>query len=85
VRVPRIPSLRAVRHLFSPLRPDDYLDRADQPPVDEGAAQGGQDRTCRRGRGTVVIRSSDEWAGNRAGQDVRLGVIIVGVYHWRAS
>lgn len=87
---PKVPKaqkrfLRAIRHLFSPLRPDDYLELIN-PLWTTRELRGRVERIEPAGEAaaTVVIRPSFEWAGHRAGQYVRLGVIIDGVYHWRA-
>ena len=87
---PKVPKaqkrfLRAIRHLFSPLRPDDYLELIN-PLWTTRELRGRVERIEPAGEAaaTVVIRPAHEWAGHRAGQYVRLGVIIDGVYHWRA-
>ncbi|RZL70851.1 MAG: ferredoxin reductase, partial [Rhodococcus sp. (in: high G+C Gram-positive bacteria)] len=87
---PKVPKarkrfLRAIRHLFSPLRPDDYLEMIN-PLWTTRELRGRVERIEPAGEAaaTVVIRPAHEWAGHRAGQYVRLGVIIDGVYHWRA-
>lgn len=77
--------LRAVRRLFSPLEPDDYLEMINplwttkelRGEVEQVEAQG-----CEAA--SVLIRPGYEWPGHKPGQYVRLGVIIDGVYHWRA-
>ncbi len=77
--------LRAVRRLFSPLEPDDYLEMINplwttkelRGEVEHVEAQG-----CEAA--SVLIRPGYEWPGHKPGQYVRLGVIIDGVYHWRA-
>ena len=87
---PKVPKsrrrfLRAIRHLFSPLRPDDYLELIN-PLWTTRELRGRVERIEPAGEAasTVVIRPGHEWAGHQAGQYVRLGVIIDGVYHWRA-
>jgi ferredoxin-NADP reductase len=85
--VPRGPRwfLRAVRQLFSPLRPDDYLEMIN-PLWTTKELRGKVERVEPQGSeaASVLIRPSYEWQGHKPGQYVRLGVIIDGVYHWRA-
>jgi stearoyl-CoA 9-desaturase NADPH oxidoreductase len=77
--------LRAVRRLFSPLEPDDYLEMINplwttkelRGEVEQVEPQGSE-------ASSVLIRPGYEWPGHKPGQYVRLGVIIDGVYHWRA-
>jgi ferredoxin-NADP reductase len=88
--IPQVPrarqrALRAVRSLFSPLLPDDYLELIDpllstrelrgrieriEPETDEAA--------------TVLIRPGYEWGGHQPGQYLRIGVVVDGIHHWRA-
>ncbi|MGW4016879.1 ferredoxin reductase [Rhodococcus ruber] len=77
--------LRAVRHLFTPLRPDDYLEMIN-PLWTTRELRGRVERVVPEGpdAASVLIRPAYEWRGHRPGQYVRLGVIIDGVYHWRA-
>jgi len=78
-------ALRAVRSLFTPLLPDDYLELINplwstrelrgrieriEPETEEAA--------------TVLIRPGHEWGGHRPGQYLRIGVVVDGVHHWRA-
>ncbi len=78
-------ALRAVRSLFTPLLPDDYLELIDplwstrelrgrvervEPEADDAA--------------TVVIRPGHRWPGHQPGQYLRVGVVVDGVHHWRA-
>lgn len=78
-------ALRAVRSLFSPLLPDDYLElinplwstrelRGRIERIDEETAEAV----------TVLIRPGHEWMGHRPGQYLRIGVVVDGVHHWRA-
>ncbi|VFA88864.1 Stearoyl-CoA 9-desaturase electron transfer partner [Gordonia paraffinivorans] len=77
--------LGAIRHLFNPLHPDDYLElinplwttRELRGRVVEVQPQGS-------GAATVWIEPGYEWPGHLPGQYVRLGVVIDGVFHWRA-
>ncbi|TSD95142.1 ferredoxin reductase [Skermania sp. ID1734] len=77
--------LRAIRHLFSPLRPDDYLELIN-PLWTTKELRGRVERIEPQGSeaASVLIRPGYEWPGHEPGQYVRLGVIIDGVYHWRA-
>lgn len=77
--------LRTVRHLFTPLRPDDYLEMIN-PLWTTRELRGRVERIEPEGgdAASVVIRPAYEWRGHRPGQYVRLGVIIDGIYHWRA-
>ncbi|MCX5043581.1 ferredoxin reductase [Aldersonia sp. NBC_00410] len=78
-------ALRAIRHLFSPLRPDDYLEMIN-PLWTTRELRGRVEQVIPEGSdaATVLIRPAHEWSGHKPGQYVRLGVIIDGVYHWRA-
>ncbi|KKC04838.1 ferredoxin reductase [Mycobacterium nebraskense] len=77
--------LRAVRRLFSPLQPDDYLEMINplwttkelRGKVEQVEPQGSE-------AASVLIRPGYEWPGHKPGQYVRLGVVVDGVYHWRA-
>lgn len=77
--------LRAVRRLFSPLQPDDYLEMIN-PLWTTKELRGKVDRIEPEGSeaASVLIRPGYEWPGHKPGQYVRLGVVIDGVYHWRA-
>jgi ferredoxin-NADP reductase len=77
--------LRAVRQLFSPLRPDDYLEMIN-PLWTTRELRGKVERVEPQGSeaASVLIRPGYEWPGHKPGQYVRLGVIIDGRYHWRA-
>ncbi|HET9877091.1 MAG TPA: ferredoxin reductase [Mycobacterium sp.] len=77
--------LRAVRQLFSPLRPDDYLEMIN-PLWTTKETRGKVERIEPQGSeaASVLIRPSYEWRSYKPGQYVRLGVIIDGRYHWRA-
>jgi stearoyl-CoA 9-desaturase NADPH oxidoreductase len=77
--------LRAVQRLFSPLRPDDYLEMIN-PLWTTKELRGKVERVEPQGSeaASVLIRPGYEWPGHKPGQYVRLGVVIDGVYHWRA-
>ncbi|MEU7787853.1 ferredoxin reductase [Amycolatopsis sp. NPDC049159] len=78
-------ALRALRWLFTPLRPDDYLELIN-PLWSTRELRGLVERVEpeRGGAATVLIRPGYDWVGHRPGQYVRLGVVIDGVHHWRA-
>ncbi|MEV6071482.1 ferredoxin reductase [Nocardia sp. NPDC052001] len=77
--------LRAVRHLFTPLRPDDYLEMIN-PLWTTRELRGRVEKVLPEGSqaASVFIRPGYDWGGHRPGQYVRLGVLIDGVFHWRA-
>src|ERR1700744_1092683 len=87
---PRVPRgrrlfLRAVRLLFKPLEPDDSLEMIN-PLWTTKELRGKVERVEAQGSeaASVLIRPGYEWPGHKPGQYVRLGVVIDGVYHWRA-
>ena len=77
--------LRAVRLLFKPLEPDDYLEMIN-PLWTTKELRGEVERVEAQGSeaASVLIKPGYEWPGHKPGQYVRLGVVIDGVYHWRA-
>jgi stearoyl-CoA 9-desaturase NADPH oxidoreductase len=88
--IPQVPEarlriLRAVRSLFSPLLPDDYLELIN-PLWSTRELRGRIERiepeTAEAA--TVLIRPGYEWGGHRPGQYLRIGVVVDGVHHWRA-
>jgi ferredoxin-NADP reductase len=87
---PKVPvlrerALRAVRSLFTPLLPDDYLELIN--PLWSTRELRGRVERIESEAGnaaTILIRPGFEWTGHRPGQYVRLGVVIDGVHHWRA-
>ena len=88
--VPNVPkarqrALHAVRSLFSPLLPDDYLELIN-PLWSTQELRGRIERIERETPDavTVLIRPGYEWVGHRPGQYLRIGVIVDGVHHWRA-
>jgi len=87
---PQVPPLRrralhAVRSLFSPLLPDDYLELIN-PLWSTRELRGRIERIDPEtpDAATVLIRPGYEWMGHRPGQYLRIGVVVDGVHHWRA-
>jgi ferredoxin-NADP reductase len=78
-------ALDAVRSLFSPLLPDDYLELIN-PLWSTQELRGRIERIEREtdDAATVLIRPGYEWMGHRPGQYLRIGVVVDGVHHWRA-
>lgn len=77
--------LRAIQRLFSPLQPDDYLEMIN-PLWTTKELRGKVERVEPQGSeaASILIRPGYEWPGHKPGQYVRLGVVVDGVYHWRA-
>src|SRR6266436_471282 len=78
-------TLNAIRSLFSPLLPDDYLEMIN--PLWSTRELRGRIEQVRcetDDAATVLIKPGYRWPGHRAGQHVRIGVDIDGVRHWRA-
>lgn len=78
-------ALRAVRSLFSPLLPDDYLELIN-PLWSTRELRGRIERIEPETPDavTVLIRPGHEWSGHQPGQYLRIGVVVDGVHHWRA-
>jgi ferredoxin-NADP reductase len=78
-------ALDAVRSLFSPLLPDDYLELIN--PLWSTQELRGRIERIERETGdavSVLIRPGYEWEGHKPGQYLRIGVVVDGVHHWRA-
>ena len=78
-------ALKAVRSLFSPLLPDDYLELIN--PLWSTRELRGRIEQIRQeadGAATIVIRPGHSWPGHRPGQYLRVGVVVDGIFHWRA-
>jgi ferredoxin-NADP reductase len=87
---PQVPAWRrralgAVRSLFTPLLPDDYLELIN-PLWSTQELRGRIERIERETPEavTVVIRPGWEWPGHEPGQYLRVGMVVDGIHHWRA-
>ena len=78
-------ALRAVRALSTPLLTDDYLELIN-PLWSTRELRGRIERIdhVTDDAATVMIKPVNRWEGHRAGQYVRIGVEIRGVWQWRA-
>ena len=78
-------ALRAVRALFTPLLPDDYLELIN-PLWSTRELRGRIERVEHETHDavTIAIKPGFEWEGHRPGQYLRVGVVVDGVHHWRA-
>jgi stearoyl-CoA 9-desaturase NADPH oxidoreductase len=78
-------ALGAMRSLFTPLMPDDYLELIN--PLWSTQELRGRIERIEPQAGnavTVLIRPGHRWEGHEAGQYLRVGVVVDGVHHWRA-
>src|SRR3954447_1981758 len=78
-------TLSAMRSLFTPLLPDDYLELIN--PLWSTRELRGRIERIKREDGdavTIVIRPGHAWPGHQPGQYLRVGVVVDGVFHWRA-
>jgi ferredoxin-NADP reductase len=87
---PKVPALQrraygAMRSLFTPLLPDDYLELIN-PLWSTQELRGRIERIHRETEDavTVHIKPGWEWPGHVPGQYLRIGFVINGVHHWRA-
>ena len=81
----RLRVLRALRTLFTPLLPDDYLELIN-PLWSTQELRGRIERIEQETPDavTVVIKPGWEWPGHKPGQYLRVGLDIRGRRHWRA-
>ncbi len=78
-------ALHAIRGLFSPLLPDDYLELIN--PLWSTRELRGRVEQIKEESGeaaTIVIRPGFRWEGHEPGQYLRVGVVVDGIFHWRA-
>ena len=78
-------TLGAMRALFTPLLPDDYLELIN--PLWSTQELRGRIERIQHEAGnaaTIVIRPGYEWEGHEPGQYIRIGVVVDGVFNWRA-
>src|SRR3712207_5178367 len=78
-------ALGAMRSLFTPLLPDDYLELIN-PLWSTQELRGRVERLDRQTEDavTIVIKPGADWDRHQPGQYLRVGVIVDGVHHWRA-
>jgi ferredoxin-NADP reductase len=78
-------ALGALRSLFTPLLPDDYLELINplwSTQELRGRIVAIEPETA--DAATVLIKPGWEWPGHRPGQYLRIGLVVDGVHHWRA-
>jgi stearoyl-CoA 9-desaturase NADPH oxidoreductase len=78
-------TLHAMRSLFTPLLPDDYLELIN-PLWSTRELRGRVERVERETENavTILIKPGHDWPGHDPGQYLRIGVVVDGVHHWRA-
>jgi stearoyl-CoA 9-desaturase NADPH oxidoreductase len=78
-------ALGAMRSLFTPLLPDDYLELIN-PLWSTQELRGRVERIERQTADavTIVIKPGADWERHKPGQYLRIGVVVDGVHHWRA-
>ena len=78
-------ALKAVRWLFTPLLPDDYLELIN-PLWSTRELRGRIERIQKETDDavTIFIKPGYDWPGHKPGQYLRIGVVVDGVHHWRA-
>ncbi|MCW2997312.1 MAG: ferredoxin [Solirubrobacterales bacterium] len=85
--VPALPrrALRAVRSMFTPLLPDDYLEMIN-PLWSTQELRGRVEQVQREtaDAATIVIKPGWKWQGHEPGQYLRIGLVVDGIHHWRA-
>jgi ferredoxin-NADP reductase len=88
--MPEVPALqrralRAIRGLFTPLLPDDYLELIN-PLWSTQELRGRIECVTREtaDAATILIKPGWDWPGHEPGQYLRIGVVVDGVHHWRA-
>ena len=81
----RLRLLGALRGLFTPLLPDDYLELIN-PLWSTQELRGRIERIEHETPDavTVVIKPGWEWPGHKPGQYLRVGMPVDGIHHWRA-
>jgi ferredoxin-NADP reductase len=81
----RLRLLRALRSMFTPLLPDDYLELIN-PLWSTQELRGRIERIHHEtpNAATILIKPGWEWEGHDPGQYLRIGVVVDGVHHWRA-
>ncbi|HEX8105345.1 MAG TPA: ferredoxin reductase [Solirubrobacteraceae bacterium] len=78
-------ALKALRWMFTPLLPDDYLELIN--PLWSTQELRGKIVDVKRETDdavTVTIKPGWNWPGHEPGQYLRIGVVVDGVHHWRA-
>src|SRR5438270_13407901 len=78
-------TLGAMRSLFTPLLPDDYLELIN-PLWSTRELRGRIERIEPETAtaATVLSRPPDEWPGHAPAQHVRVGGVAAGIFHWPA-